>query len=83
MDKATGRVTDEIEYMPAAVEDAYTVGPANAPVEAHGCFDTARIPCRPRNAKLAQKYKHAMGKQERAVQPACHQDGTPTLRYPE
>ena len=23
------------------------------------------------------------GKQERAVQPACHQDGTPTLRYPE
>ena len=32
---------------------------------------------------VVQKYKHAMGKQERAVQPACHQDGTPTLRYPE
>ncbi len=42
-----------------------------------------RRSCRPRNAKLVQKYKHAMGKQERAVQPACHQDGTPTLRYPE
>lgn len=41
------------------------------------------LPCRPRNAKLVQKYKYAMGKQERNTQPACHQDGEPTVRYPE
>ena len=40
-------------------------------------------PSRPRNAKLVQKYKYAMGKQERNAQPACHQDGEPTVRYPE
>ena len=40
-------------------------------------------PCRPRNAKLVQKYKYAMGKQERNTQPACHQDGEPAVRYPE
>ena len=31
VDKATGRVTDEIEYMTADVEDEYTVGQANEP----------------------------------------------------
>ena len=40
-------------------------------------------PCRPRNAKLVQKYKYALGKQERAALPACHADGTPAPRYPE
>ena len=40
-------------------------------------------PCRPRNAKLVQKYKYALGKQECAALPACHADGTPALRYPE
>ena len=40
-------------------------------------------PCRPRNAKLVQQYKYALGKQERTALPACHADGTPTLRHPE
>ena len=40
-------------------------------------------PCRPRNAKLVQKYKRALGKQEKAPAPACHPDGTPALKYAE
>lgn len=40
-------------------------------------------PCRPRNAKLVQKYKRALGKQEKAPAPACHLDGTPALKYAE
>lgn len=40
-------------------------------------------PCRPRNAKLVQKYKRALGKQEKALAPACHPDGTPALKYAE
>lgn len=41
------------------------------------------VPCRPRNAKLVQKYKRALGKQEKAPAPACHPDGTPALKYAE
>ena len=48
-DKATGRVTDEIEYMTADVEDEYTVGQANEPVDENGCFVNERITCRHRN----------------------------------
>lgn len=40
-------------------------------------------PCRPRNAKLVQKYKRALGKQEKAPAPACHPDGTSALKYAE
>lgn len=40
-------------------------------------------PCRPRNAKLVQKYKRALGKQEKAPAPACHPDGTLALKYAE
>ena len=40
-------------------------------------------PCRPRNAKLVQKYKRALGEQEKAPAPACHPDGTPALKYAE
>ena len=49
VDKATGRVTDEIEYMTADVEDEYTVGQANEPVDENGCFVNKRITCRHRN----------------------------------
>ena len=49
MDKATGRVTDEIEYMTADVEDEYIVGQANEPVDENGCFVNERITCRHRN----------------------------------
>ena len=41
-------------------------------------------PCRPRNAKLVQKYKRAMGAQEKAAQPtACHPNGPQAIQYPE
>ena len=36
VDKATGRVTDEIEYMTADVEDQYIVGQAAEPVDENG-----------------------------------------------
>ena len=49
VDKATGRVTDEIEYMTADVEDEYTVGQANEPVDENGCFVNELITCRHRN----------------------------------
>lgn len=39
-------------------------------------------PCRPRNAKLVQKYKRAMGAQEKAAHPtACHPDVPSELPY--
>ena len=53
VDKATGRVTDEIEYMTADVEDEYTVGQANEPVDENGCFVNERITCRHRNETIS------------------------------
>ena len=49
VDKATGRVTEEVEYMTADVEDDYYVGQANEPLDENGCLANARITCRHRN----------------------------------
>ena len=49
VDKATGRVTQEVEYMTADVEDDYYVGQANEPLDENGCLARARITCRHRN----------------------------------
>ena len=49
VDKATGRVTDEIEYMTADVEDEYIIGQATEPVDETGRFVNERITCRHRN----------------------------------
>ncbi len=49
VDKATGRITDEIEYMTADVEDRYIVAQATEPTDADGCLTNARITCRHRN----------------------------------
>jgi len=49
VDKATGRVTDEVEYMTADVEDDYYIAQANEPVDEAGCLANARISCRHRN----------------------------------
>ena len=49
VDKATGCVTDEIEYMTADVEDEFTVGQATEPLDESGRFINERIPCRHRN----------------------------------
>ncbi|MCI6728883.1 MAG: DNA-directed RNA polymerase subunit beta [Clostridiales bacterium] len=49
VDKATGKVTDIVEYMTADVEDDYYVAQANEPVDENGCLANARITCRHRN----------------------------------
>ncbi|WP_235369880.1 DNA-directed RNA polymerase subunit beta [Pseudoflavonifractor phocaeensis] len=53
VDKETGRVTDEIEYMTADVEDEYTVGQATEPLDENGCFVNERITCRRRNETVS------------------------------
>ena len=49
VDKATGFVTKEVEYMTADVEDDYYIGQANEPLDENGCLANARITCRHRN----------------------------------
>ncbi len=49
VDKATGRVTDIVEYMTADVEDDYYVAQANEPLDENGCLARSRISCRHRN----------------------------------
>ena len=49
VDKATGFVTDTVEYMTADVEDDYYVAQANEPLDENGCLANARISCRRRN----------------------------------
>ena len=46
VDKATGQVTDEIEYMTADIEDEYTICQAAEPVDENGCLIGPRITCR-------------------------------------
>ncbi len=43
VDKATGRVTDQVEYMTADVEDAYIVAQANTPLDEEGHFVHDRV----------------------------------------
>ena len=76
VDKEAGRITVK-RHIDGGVETVE--GPLPIVITVNG----SAAPCRPRNAKLVQKYKYAMGKQERNTQPACHQDGEPTVRYPE
>ncbi len=49
VDHETCRVTDEIEYMTADVEDQYIVGQAAEPVDENGCLVNKRITCRHRD----------------------------------
>ena len=49
VDHETCRVTDEIEYMTADVEDQYIVGQATEPVDENGCLVNQRITCRHRD----------------------------------
>ena len=49
VDKATGRLTDEVEYMTADVEDDYIIAQATEPVDEEGRFINERITCRHRN----------------------------------
>ena len=49
VDKATGFVTKDVEYMTADVEDDFYIGQANEPLDENGCLKNARITCRHRN----------------------------------
>ena len=49
VDKATGKVTEVVEYMTADVEDDYYIGQANEPLDENGCLVNTRITCRHRN----------------------------------
>ena len=52
VDKATGRVTDEVEYMTADVEDEYIVAQANEPLDENGMFVHERVNARHRDGFL-------------------------------
>ncbi len=49
LDKETGKVTDEIVYMTADVEDEFYVCQANEPLTEDGCLANERITCRHRD----------------------------------
>ncbi len=49
VEKGTCRVTDQVDYMTADMEDEYTVCQASEPLDENGCLLNARITCRHRN----------------------------------
>ena len=49
IEKGTCRVTDEVEYMTADIEDQYIVAQATEPVDENGCLVNARVTCRHRD----------------------------------
>ncbi len=49
IDKATGTVLSEVEYMTADVEDNYTVAQANTPIDENGKFLTSKVTARYRD----------------------------------
>ena len=46
VDKASGKVTDEVVYLQADEEDKYIVAQANAPLDDNSCFVQERVTCR-------------------------------------
>ena len=49
VEKGTCRVTDQVDYMTADMEDQYVVAQASEPVDENGVFINKRITCRHRN----------------------------------
>ncbi|MBR1841798.1 MAG: DNA-directed RNA polymerase subunit beta [Oscillospiraceae bacterium] len=49
VDKATGRVTDQVDYLTADQEDRFVVAQATEPLDENGCFVRQRIACRHRD----------------------------------
>ena len=49
IDKKTSKVTDEIHYLTADMEDQYIVAQATEPLDEHGCLLNHRITCRHRD----------------------------------
>ncbi len=52
IDKETGKVLDEVDYMTADVEDNYIVAQANEPLDEEGHFKNARVVARHRDEFL-------------------------------
>ncbi len=48
IDKATGKVTDEVRYMTADVEDEFIIAQANEPLDENHCIKAPRVTCRRR-----------------------------------
>ncbi len=46
VDRETGKVSDEVVYMTADVEDLYTIAQANEPLDENGCFVRKRVTAR-------------------------------------
>jgi len=46
IDKATGKVTDQVKYMTADEEDQYIIAQANEPLDENHCIKRARVTCR-------------------------------------
>ena len=53
VEKGTCRVTDEVEYMTADVEDQYIVAQASEPLDENGCLLNKRVTCRHRNDTIS------------------------------
>ena len=53
VEKGTCRLTDQVDYMTADVEDQYVVAQANEPVDENGCLINKRVTCRHRNDTIA------------------------------
>ena len=49
VDRATRRVTDEVVYMTADVEDNYIIAQANEPLDENGCFINNTVTARDKN----------------------------------
>jgi len=52
VDKETGRVTEEIIYMTADMEDEYIIAQANEPLDENGCFMDSKVAARFRDEIL-------------------------------
>ena len=52
VDKETGKVTDEVVYMPADMEDDFIVAQANEPLDENGCFVRPKVNARYRDEFL-------------------------------
>ncbi len=48
IDKATGKVTDEVRYMTADIEDEFIIAQANEPLDENHCIKAPRVTCRRR-----------------------------------
>ena len=55
VDKQTGKITNEVEYMTADVEDDYYVAQAAEPLDEEGKFVNARVTCRHRDEIISDR----------------------------